>query len=69
MLTIPFQGLSNASQQQEAIESGACLVQKKGQDRQVKNECLLINVTGLTPGAIEELAAASLKAVSAAKGE
>ena len=69
MLTIPFQGLSSASQQQEAMESGACLVQKKGQDRQVKNECLLINVTGLTPSAIEDLAQASLNAVKAAKGE
>ena len=51
-----------------AIEAGVCVVQRKSKSQVVEVECLLINVTGLTPSAIEELAQASLNAVNAAKG-
>ena len=52
-----------------AIDAGVCVVQRKSKSQAVEVECLLINVTGLTPESINDIAQASLKAVSAAKGE
>ena len=61
-----FSHLSCAEDQQAVIDAGAALIVKCGQDRKVKVECLLINVTGLTPESIEDIAQASLIAVKAA---
>ena len=69
MLRTTFSKLSALRNLTEALLSGVCIVQHKGQDRKPKSVCLLINVTGLTPSAIEELGQASLNAVNAAKGE
>jgi len=69
MLNLLFSQLSNSENQHQAISSGACLIVKKNQARKSEVECLLINVTGLTPESINDIAQASVKAVSAAKGE
>ena len=52
----------------EAVNSGACLINFLANgSRAIEDQCLLINVTGLTASAIEELAQASVNAVKAAK--
>ena len=67
MLRTTFSKLSELKILTQALDSCACIVQHKGKDRKPKSECLLINVTGLTPSAIEELAQASLIAVESAR--
>ena len=69
MLTTTFKKLSATANLQEAISSGVCLLQHKGQDRKPKATCLLLNVTGLTDQSIEDLVKATTKVILIAKGE
>ncbi len=69
MLKKLFSQLSSSRHREQAVGAGACLIQSKGQDRKVNEECLLIKVTGLTPESISDIAEASVKAVKAANQE
>ena len=67
MLTTTFSKLASVSHLNDAISSGACLVQHKGYDRKPKATCLMINVTDVPGYFIKDLAEACVKSVEAAR--
>ena len=69
MIKVTRRELLTSGKLETAMSSGPALLVKKKANREIESQCLLINVTGLTPSAIEELAQASVKAVQAAKNE
>ena len=67
MITKTFSNLSSLANLNEAINSGACVLHHKGQDRKPKSTCILLNVTGLSEQSINELAGACVKSVKSAR--
>lgn len=64
-----FRDIQRGQGRIDAVSAGVCLVDFKGRDRKVEDQCLLINVTGLSEPAIKDLAGVCVKLIKAAKGE